>query len=136
MVVHCAGGWLVSGSRGLASLGPFLGAPAGSPGQVKYTGGTGSGAWQPLTPYWVPFRGVLYHRSWKMWRWFSMCLLQGNRSWYASATDHAGTWRWPALCGVLPQVQFLDKVVDMPVASMTGAWGRQCRKLRHPQLQC
>ena len=51
-----------------------------------------------------------------------MCLLQGNRSWYASATDHAGTWRWPALCGVLPQVQFLDKAVDMPVASMTGAW--------------
>ena len=31
--------------------------------------------------------------------------------------------------GVLPLVQFLDKVADMPVASMTGAWGRQCRKL-------
>ena len=42
------------GFRGLASLGPFLGAPAGSPGQVKYTGGTGSGAWHPLTPSWVP----------------------------------------------------------------------------------
>ena len=28
--------------------------------------------------------------------------------------------------GVLPLVQFLDKVADMPVASMTGAWGRQC----------
>ena len=42
------------GSRVLASLGPFLGAPAGSPGQVKYTGGTGSGAWHPLTPSWVP----------------------------------------------------------------------------------
>ena len=42
---------------------------------------------------------------------------------------------WNCLSGVLPQVQFLDKVVDMPVASMTGAWG-QCRKLRHPQLQC
>ena len=25
-----------------------------------------------------------------------MCLLQGNRAWYASATDHAGTWKWPA----------------------------------------
>ena len=36
----------------------------------------------------------------------------------------------------VPQAQFLDKVVDMPVASMTGAWGCQCRKLRHPQLQC
>ena len=23
-----------------------------------------------------------------------MCLLQWNRSWYASATDHDGTWRW------------------------------------------
>ena len=30
------------GFKGLASLGPFLGAPAGSPGQVKYTGGTGA----------------------------------------------------------------------------------------------
>ena len=46
------------GFRGLASLGPFLGAPAGSPGQVKYAGGTGSGAWHPLTPSWVPSRGV------------------------------------------------------------------------------
>ena len=42
------------GLRGLASIGPFLGAPAGSPGQVKDTGGTGSGAWHPLTPSWVP----------------------------------------------------------------------------------
>ena len=41
-----------------------------------------------------------------------------------------------SLYGVLPQAQFLDKVVDMPVASMTGALGRQCRKLRHPQLLC
>ena len=41
-----------------------------------------------------------------------------------------------SLYGVLPQAQFLDKVVVMPVASMTGAWGRQCSKLRHPQLQC
>ena len=37
------------GSKGLASVGPFLGAPASSPGQVKRTGGT---------PSWVPFRGV------------------------------------------------------------------------------
>ena len=90
--------------------------------------GLGSGAWHPLTPSWVPVRGVPYHRSWKMWRWFSICLLLGDRSWYASATDHAGMWKWPPF-GVLPQVQFLDKVADTLVASMTGAWGRQCRKL-------
>ena len=36
----------------------FLGAPAGSPGQGKHTGGTGSGAWHPLTPSWVPSSGV------------------------------------------------------------------------------
>ena len=53
----------VSGFRGLASLGPFLGAPAGSPGQVKYTGGTGSGAWHPLTPSWVPLVACQCHRS-------------------------------------------------------------------------
>ena len=46
-----------SGFSGLASLGPFLGAPAGTPG-VKYSGGTGSGAWHPLTPSWVPVRGA------------------------------------------------------------------------------
>ena len=28
--------------------------------------------------------------------------------------------------GELPQAQFLDKAADLPVASMTGAWGRQC----------
>ena len=49
-LVQCGVGWLVFGSRGLASLRPFVGAPAGSPGQVKCTGGTGSGAWHPLTP--------------------------------------------------------------------------------------
>ena len=64
--------WVVGpGSRGLASPDPFLGA----------------------------FRGVPYHRTWKMWRWFSLCLLLGNRSWYASATDLA-----------LLLVQLLDKV--------------------------
>ena len=31
-----------------------------------------------------------------------------------------------ACFGVLPLVQLLDKVADMPVASMSGAWGRQC----------
>ena len=28
---------------------------------------------------------------------------------------------------MLSLVQFLDKVADLPVASMTGAWGRQYR---------
>ena len=32
----------------------LLGCPCRSPGQIKYTGGTGSGAWHPLTPSWVP----------------------------------------------------------------------------------
>ena len=67
--------------------------------------GLGSGAWHPLDPSWVPlpvpgagkknwghgvrglaspdpllgaFRGETYHRSWKLWRWFSMCLLREN----------------------------------------------------------
>ena len=43
-----------------------MGAPAGSPmqvkgspWQVKYTGGSGSGAWHPLTPSWVPHKNVV-----------------------------------------------------------------------------
>ena len=67
--------------------------------------GLGLGAWHPLDPSWVPlrvpgagkiywghgvrglaspdpllgaFRGETYHRSWKLWRWFSMCLLREN----------------------------------------------------------
>ena len=85
--------------------------------------GLGPGTWHPLDPSWVPlpvpgagkihwehgvrglasldpllraFRCETYHRSWKLWRCFSMCLLRLNGLWYASATDHAGTWRWPA----------------------------------------
>ena len=34
-----------------------------------------------------------------------------------------------ACYGVLPLVQFLAKVADLPVASLTGACGRQCGKL-------
>ena len=34
------------------------------------------------------------------------------------------------MSGLLPLVQLLAKVADVPVASLTGAWGRQCRKLR------
>ena len=44
------------GSRGLAPLGPFLGARAGR--QVKYAGVTGSGAWHPLTHFLGAIRGV------------------------------------------------------------------------------
>ena len=44
-------GWL---GRGLASPCPFLGAPAGSPGQVKYAGAGGRGAWHPPPFSWVP----------------------------------------------------------------------------------
>ena len=88
MVVHCAGGWW-SGFRGLASLGPFLGAPASSSGQVKYTGGTGSGAWHPLTPSWVP--SVVYCTTFmEAVEVVQLVLLLGDRSWYASATDLAG----------------------------------------------
>ena len=133
-MVLVAGG----GFRGLASVGPFLGAPAGSPGQVKYTGGTGSGAWHPLTPSWVPFRGVSCHSSWSKWRWFSLCLLSESRSWYASATDHAGSWWVRVRVPVLwrPQVQFLDKVAALQagvvravsqwcMSSVGFAWGFQ-----------
>ena len=40
--------------QGLGISWTLLGCPCRSPGQVKYTGGTGSGAWHPLTPSWVP----------------------------------------------------------------------------------
>ena len=110
--------WLVvSGFRGLASLGPFLGAPAGSPVQVKYTGGTGSGAWHLLTPSWVP--SVLCCTTvMEVVEVVQLVLLLRDRSWYASATDHAG--RGGGLLRRAALVQFLDKVADLPVASMTG----------------
>ena len=42
-----------------------------------------------------------------------------------------------SLCGVLPQVQFLDKAVDMPVASNDRCLGLSVQKnCGHPQLQC
>ena len=85
-MVLVAGG---PGFRGLASLGPFLGAPAGSPEQVKYTGGTGSGAWHPLTPSWVP-SVVCRTTVMEDVEVVQLVLLLGDRSWYASATDHAG----------------------------------------------
>ena len=88
MVVRFGGAWRraeprrsrgrdqVLGSRGLASLGPFLGAPAGSPEQVKFSGGTRPGAWHPLTPSWVP------PSRWK-WTVYEMAIVvcQYHRSW-------------------------------------------------------
>ena len=83
----------------MASLGPFLGAPAGSPGQVKYTGGTESGAWHPLTPSWVPSRGVPAPQIMR----------------YVEVVQ---------LVRYFPQVQFLDKVDDCPLLSvLVVCWG-------------
>ena len=118
----------------------------------------GPGGWHPLDPSWVPLPvpgagktywghgvrglaspdsllGVPYHRSWKMWRWFSLCLLLGKIV-VCQCHRSCRYVEVASLCGVLPQVQLLDEVADLPVASMTGAWGRQCRKLRLSQLQC
>ena len=107
--------WMVGpGSRGLASPGPFLGAPAGSPGQVKQTGGTGSGAWHPLTPSWVPVCGASAPQIMEVVEVVQHVPTAGFL--IVVCQCHA------SLYGVLLQVQFLDKVVDMPVASMTGAW--------------
>ena len=59
-----------------------------------------------------------------------MCLLQWSRSWSANATDHAVRCGGTACVVVLPQVQFLDKVVDMPVVLQRQVLGlRQYRKL-------
>ena len=114
--------WMVGpGFRGLASLGPFLGAPAGCTGQVKFSGGTGSGAWHPLTPSWVPVRGASAPQIMETVEVVQhvpggelIVVCQCHRSCrYVEVAS---------LFGVLPQVQFFDKVVDMPVASLTGAW--------------
>ena len=43
MVVQCGGGWLGLGSRGLASFGPFLGAPAGPRGRLNTLEARGQG---------------------------------------------------------------------------------------------
>ena len=124
------------GSRGLASLGPFLGAPAGSLWQVKYTGGTGSGAWHPLTSSWVPVRGASAPQIIQFVEEVQHVPTAGELIVVCQCHRSCRYVEVASLYGVLPQAQFLDKVADMPVASMTGAWGRQCSKLRHPQLQC
>ena len=105
------------GSRGLASLGPFLGAPAGSPGQVKYTGGTGSGAWHPLTSSWVLVCGVSAPQIMEVVEVFQHVPSAGEQIVVCQCHRSCRYVEVASLCGVLPQVQFLDKAVDMPVAS-------------------
>ena len=107
----------------------------GSPGQVKYTGGHGVRGLASPDPFLGAFRGVPYHRPWKMWSGSACACCWGTDRGMPVPQILLEEWKWPA-SGVLPLVQFLDKVADLPVVSMTGAWGRQCRKLRHSQLQC
>ena len=136
MVVHCAGGWLGLGPGPWHPLDPSWVPPAGSSGQVKYTGGTGSGAWHPLTPSWVPVCDAAAPQIMEVVEVVLLVPTAGEEIVVCQCHRSCRYVEVTSLCGVLPQVQFLDKVGDMPVASMTGAWGRQCRKLRHPQLQC
>ena len=90
----------VRGFRGLASLGPFLGAPAGPrAGKIYWVHGVrvlaspdpflGASPWCVST---IDYGGVEVIQHVLLW----------NRSWFTSATDHAGTWRWNSLCCVDP----------------------------------
>ena len=116
----------------------------------------GPGAWHPLDPSWVPLpvlRGRLKILEARGQGLASPDPFLGASPWCVSTTDHGSCGGGSAcayagdlivvcqchrscryvevasLYGVLPQAQFLDKVVDMPVASMTGALGGQCSKL-------
>ena len=65
-----SGGYVPSSIAWVQGLGipwTLLGCPCRSPGQVKYTGGTGSRAWHPLTPSWVPSSGVPTPQIWEKW---------------------------------------------------------------------
>ena len=82
--------WMAGlGFRGLASLGPFLGAPAGSPGQVKLYWRHGVRGLASPDPFLGAFRGgrTTIMEDVEV---VQLVLLLGDRSWYASATDHAG----------------------------------------------
>ena len=98
----------------MASLGPPLGAPAGSPGQVKYTGGTGSGAWPwsllgqagsqvsiGLYVGWVSF-------AWRLALFTLRAVFVGCRADLLKAVE-------------TPQVQFLDTALTMTSCSFVGA---------------
>ena len=52
-----------------------------------------------------------------------MCLLQGNRSWYANATDHAGTWRWPAYAVYFHRCSSWRRLLTCPLRPTPGIWG-------------
>ena len=51
-----------------------------------------------------------------------MCLLQGNRSWYASATDHVGTWRWPAFAVYFHRCSSWTRLLTCPLRPTPGVW--------------
>ena len=110
MVVQCGGGWLGLSPFAWHPLDPLLGASIRGASDVPQIMEV------VKVVQHVPTAGVL----------IVVCQCHRSCRYVEVASFH----------GVLLQVQFLDKVVDMLVASMTGAWGRQCRKLRHPQLQC
>ena len=85
--------------------------PCRSPGQVKYTGGTGSGAWHPLTPSWVPPSTSLDASSWT--RLLLCPLLLRQVQLLGKVVDT------PVVLNdriMVQTVQFLDKVIDVPVA--------------------
>ena len=114
--------WLLGpGFKGLASLGPFLGALAGSPGQVNYTGGTGSGAWHPLDPFLGAFPWCDVPQIMEDVEVVQLVPTAGEQIVVCQCHRSCRYVEAASLYGVLPQAQFLDKVVDMPVASMTGA---------------
>ena len=135
---HGSAMWLrVTGLvQGLGIPWTLPGCPCRFSGAGKCTGGTGSGAWHPLTPSWVPVRGASAPQIMEAVEVVQHVPTAGELIVVCQCHRSCRYVEVASLYGVLPQAQFLDKVVDMPVASMTGAWGRQCRKLRHSQLQC
>ena len=108
--------------------------PLPVPGQVKYSGSTGSGAWHPLTP----LRGAI--------PWCAVPQIMEE----VEVIQHVPTAEEQivvcqchrscryvevaSLCGVLPQVQFLDKAVDTPVASNDSCLGLSVQKTMDPAV--
>ena len=98
----------------MASLGPFLGAPASSP------------VWHPVTPSWVPVPQIMRYVEVEQLVQFKVddCPLLSAFV-LVQTVQHVQFWTrlltCPLLCklGVGPDsaqfVQFLDQVVDMPV---------------------
>ena len=95
--------------------------------------GLGPGAWHPLTPCWVPVP------------WCVSTTDDGSRGGGSACAYCRGTDRGMPVPQIMPvrgggqlvrRTSTSAVLGHMSVASMTGAWGRQCSKLRHPQLQC